>query len=320
MANDNKEVLLDVKHLEITFYQNKKRFRAVKDANFQIFKGETFALVGESGSGKTTIGRSIIRLNPTSDGEIIYKGKKINGKISKEEEREVVRNIQMIFQDPAASLNERATIDYCISEGLYNFKLFENEDDREAKVDNALKSVGLLPEHKSRYPHEFSGGQRQRVGIARAMIMEPEFIIADEPISALDVSIRAQVLNLMNKFKEERGLTYMFIAHDLSVVRYFSDRIAVIHNGRIVEVAPTEVLFKYPLHPYTISLLQAVPMPDPIIEKKKELVIYDDSGRDLSGPKPKLTEIRPGHYVFMNDRERQEYEVKLQAMEKEANA
>lgn len=320
MANDNKEVLLDVKHLEITFYQNKKRFRAVKDANFQIFKGETFALVGESGSGKTTIGRSIIRLNPTSDGEIIYKGKKINGKISKEEEREVVRNIQMIFQDPAASLNERATIDYCISEGLYNFKLFENEEDREAKVDNALKSVGLLPEHKSRYPHEFSGGQRQRVGIARAMIMEPEFIIADEPISALDVSIRAQVLNLMNKFKEERGLTYMFIAHDLSVVRYFSDRIAVIHNGRIVEVAPTEVLFKYPLHPYTISLLQAVPMPDPIIEKRKELVIYDDSGRDLSGPKPKLTEIRPGHYVFMNDRERQEYEVKLQAMEKEANA
>lgn len=320
MANDNKEVLLDVKHLEITFYQNRKRFRAVKDANFQIFKGETFALVGESGSGKTTIGRSIIRLNPTSDGEIIYKGKKINGKISKEEEREAVRNIQMIFQDPAASLNERATIDYCISEGLYNFKLFENEEDREAKVDNALKSVGLLPEHKSRYPHEFSGGQRQRVGIARAMIMEPEFIIADEPISALDVSIRAQVLNLMNKFKEERGLTYMFIAHDLSVVRYFSDRIAVIHNGRIVEVAPTEVLFKYPLHPYTISLLQAVPMPDPIIEKKKELVIYDDSGRDLSGPKPKLTEIRPGHYVFMNDRERQEYEVKLQAMEKEANA
>lgn len=320
MANDNKEVLLDVKHLEITFYQNKKRFRAVKDANFQIYKGETFALVGESGSGKTTIGRSIIRLNPTSDGEIIYKGKKINGKISKEEEREVVRNIQMIFQDPAASLNERATIDYCISEGLYNFKLFENEEDREAKVDNALKSVGLLPEHKSRYPHEFSGGQRQRVGIARAMIMEPEFIIADEPISALDVSIRAQVLNLMNKFKEERGLTYMFIAHDLSVVRYFSDRIAVIHNGRIVEIAPTDVLFKYPLHPYTISLLQAVPMPDPIIEKQKELVIYDDSGRDLSGPKPKLTEIRPGHYVFMNDRERQEYEVKLQAMEKEANA
>ena len=319
MANDKKEVLLDVKHLEITFYQNKKRFRAVKDANFQIFKGETFALVGESGSGKTTIGRSIIRLNPTSDGEIIYKGKKINGKISKEDERYIVRNIQMIFQDPAASLNERATIDYCISEGLYNFNLFKDDDEREAKVDEALKSVGLLPEHKSRYPHEFSGGQRQRVGIARAMIMDPEFIIADEPISALDVSIRAQVLNLMNKFKEERGLTYMFIAHDLSVVRYFSDRIAVIHNGRIVEVAPTDILFKYPLHPYTISLLQAVPMPDPIVEKQKELVIYDDSGRDLSGPKPKLTEIRPGHFVFMNDRERKEYENKLSEMEKNNN-
>lgn len=318
MEKDNREVLVDVKHLEITFNQNKKRFRAVKDANFQIFKGETFALVGESGSGKTTIGRSIIRLNPTSDGEILYKGKKINGKISKQEERELVRNIQMIFQDPAASLNERATIDYCISEGLYNFHLYENEEDRERKVDEALKSVGLLPEHKSRYPHEFSGGQRQRVGIARAMIMEPEFIIADEPISALDVSIRAQVLNLMNKFKEERGLTYMFIAHDLSVVRYFSDRIAVIHNGRIVEVAPTDELFKYPLHPYTISLLQAVPMPDPEVEKNKELVIYDDSKRDLSGPKPKLREIRPGHFVFMNDREKEEYEAKLQELEKAA--
>lgn len=311
MVSDKKEVLLSVKHLEITFQNNKKRFRAVKDANFDIYKGETFALVGESGSGKTTIGRSIIRLNPTSDGEIIYKGKKINGKISKEDEREIVRNIQMIFQDPAASLNERATIDYCVSEGLYNFHLYENEDDRRNKVDKALESVGLLPEHKSRYPHEFSGGQRQRIGIARAMIMEPEFIIADEPISALDVSIRAQVLNLMNKFKAEQGLTYMFIAHDLSVVRYFSDRIAVIHKGRIVEIAPTDELFKYPLHPYTQSLLQAVPMPDPRIEKAKELVIYDESTRDLSGEKPKLQEIRPGHFVFANDREMKEYEAKL---------
>ena len=318
MANDNKEVLLEVNHLEITFYNGKKPFRAVKDANFKIYKGETFALVGESGSGKTTIGRAIIRLNSTSDGEILYKGKKINGPISKEEKTDIVRNIQMIFQDPAASLNERATIDYCVSEGLYNFHLYNSEEEREAKVDNVLNSVGLLPEHKSRYPHEFSGGQRQRIGIARAMVMEPEFIIADEPISALDVSIRAQVLNLMNKFKEERGLTYMFIAHDLSVVRYFSDRIAVIHKGRIVEVAPTDELFKFPLHPYTLSLLQAVPMPDPRIEKAKELVLYDESKRDLSGPKPKLREIRPGHYVFANDREMAEYEVKLQEMIKEA--
>ena len=319
MANDNKEVLLSVKNLEITFYNNKKRFRAVKNANFDIYKGETFALVGESGSGKTTIGRAIIRLNQTSDGEILFKGKKINGKISHEEERSIVRNIQMIFQDPAASLNERATIDYCVSEGLYNFHLYKDEAEREAKVDKALESVGLLPEHKSRYPHEFSGGQRQRIGIARAMIMEPEFIIADEPISALDVSIRAQVLNLMNKFKTERGLTYMFIAHDLSVVRYFSDRIAVIHKGRIVEIAPTDILFKFPLHPYTHSLLQAVPMPDPRIEKSKELVIYDESKRDLSGEKPILQEIRPGHFVFANDREMKEYEAKLQEWEKEEN-
>lgn len=315
MANDNREVLLSVKHLEVSFYNNKKRFRAVKDANFEIFKGETFALVGESGSGKTTIARSIIRLNPTSDGEILYKGKKINGPISKEDQKDLVRNVQMIFQDPAASLNERATIDYCVSEGLYNFNLYKDEAEREAKVDRALQSVGLLPEHKSRYPHEFSGGQRQRVGIARAMVMEPEFIIADEPISALDVSIRAQVLNLMNKFKEERGLTYMFIAHDLSVVRYFSDRIAVIHKGRIVEVAPTDILFRFPLHPYTHSLLQAVPIPDPRVEKSKELVIYDESKRDLSGEKPKLREIRPGHFVFANDREMAEYEVKLKDME-----
>ena len=223
----------------------------------------------------------------------------------------------MIFQDPAASLNERATIDYCISEGLYNFHLYKDEADREAKVDAMLEAVGLLPEHKSRYPHEFSGGQRQRVGIARAMIMDPEFIIADEPISALDVSIRAQVLNLMNKFKRERGLTYMFIAHDLSVVRYFADRIGVIHNGRIVEVAPSDELFRYPLHPYTQSLLQAIPIPDPEIEKKKELVLYDESKRDHSGAKPKLRLIRPNHYVFMNDREKEEYLKKLEIMSHE---
>ncbi len=319
MAIDNKEVLLEVKNLEVTFNNSRKNkgFRAVKNANFHIYKGETFGLVGESGSGKTTIGRSIMRLNPISDGEIWFNGKRIDGKISNEDKREVIRNIQMIFQDPAASLNERATIDYCVSEGLYNFHLYESEEDREAKVDAALKSVGLLPEHKSRYPHEFSGGQRQRVGIARAMIMEPKFIIADEPISALDVSIRAQVLNLMNKFKEERGLTYMFIAHDLSVVRYFADRIAVIHNGRIVEVAPTDELFKYPLHPYTLSLLQAVPMPDPKIEKAKELVIYDDSIRDFSGEKPILREVSDDHFVFANDRELKEYQEKLNEMKKD---
>ena len=313
--NGEKEVLLDVQHLEVTFANSKKHvFKAVKDANFQIYKGETFALVGESGSGKTTIARAIIRLNDTSNGEVLFKGKKINGKLSKEDKKWVQRNIQMIFQDPAASLNERATIDYCISEGLYNFHLYTDEADRQKKVDEALHSVGLLPEHKSRYPHEFSGGQRQRVGIARAMIMEPEFIIADEPISALDVSIRAQVLNLMNKFKEERGLTYMFIAHDLSVVRYFADRIAVIHNGVIVEVAPSNELFHYPVHPYTRSLLQAVPMPDPEIEKAKVLKPYDQAKEDASAETGSLQEIMPNHFVFMAEHERAEYEALVAEM------
>ncbi len=317
MSNKNKEVLLSVRNVDISFENgHKKRFRAVKNANFDIYKGETFALVGESGSGKTTIGRAILRINELSKGEIYFKGKKISGKISKEDDREVIRSIQMIFQDPAASLNERANIEYCVSEGINNFHLYKDEADRIAKVDKALTDVGLLPEHKSRYPHEFSGGQRQRVGIARAMIMEPELIVADEPISALDVSIRAQVLNLMNKLKDEKGLTYLFIAHDLSVVRFISDRIAVIHLGRIVEIAETEELFKHPLHPYTISLLSAVPMPDPQIEKPKKHVVYDESKRDFSGPKPELQEIRPGHFVFANDRELAEYEVKLQEMEK----
>lgn len=316
---NEREVLLSVRGVDIAFDNKsgigKKKFRAVKNANFDIYRGETFALVGESGSGKTTLGRAILRINELSTGEIIFKGKKISGKLSKEEDRDVIRSIQMIFQDPAASLNERATIEYCISEGLYNFHLYKDEADRIAKVDRALESVGLLPEHKSRYPHEFSGGQRQRVGIARAMIMEPELIVADEPISALDVSIRAQVLNLMNKLKDEKGLTYLFIAHDLSVVRFISDRIAVIHLGRIVEIAETEELFKHPLHPYTISLLSAVPMPDPRIEKKKELIVYDESKRDHSGEKPILQEIRPGHFVFANDREMKEYEKTLQEME-----
>ncbi len=312
--NREKEVLVSVEHVDVTFTNGRKKFRAVTDANFDIYKGETFALVGESGSGKTTIARAIIRLNDTSAGDIKFMGKKINGKISKEDKQWVVRNIQMIFQDPAASLNERATIDYCISEGLYNFNLFKDEAERQQKVDWALQQVGLLPEHKSRYPHEFSGGQRQRVGIARALIMEPKFIIADEPISALDVSIRAQVLNLMNKFKLERDLTYMFIAHDLSVVRYFADRIAVIHHGRIVEIAPSIELFRYPLHPYTNSLLQAVPMPDPQIEKAKKLVVYDSS-QELITENSKLTEVRPGHFVYMDPSEMEKYQNKLAAMQ-----
>ena len=274
------EKLVEIKDLEISFGEGSKKFVAVKNANFFINKGETFSLVGESGSGKTTIGRAIIGLNDTSAGEIIYDGHKINGKNSHSEKSELIRKIQMIFQDPAASLNERATVDYIISEGLINHHLFNSEEERQEKVKNIMHEVGLLAEHLTRYPHEFSGGQRQRIGIARALVMEPEFVIADEPISALDVSVRAQVLNLLKKFQRELGLTYLFIAHDLSVVRFISDRIAVIYKGVIVEVAETEELFNHPIHPYTQSLLSAVPIPDPILERKKVLKIYDTEQQD----------------------------------------
>ena len=255
---NGKEVLLSLKNVDITLGKGDNAVRAVKNATFDIHKGETFSLVGESGSGKTTIGRAVIRVNPLANGEILYKGVRISGKIPKSLDREVIRNIQMVFQDPAASLNERATVDYIVSEGLYNFHLYENEADRVRKVEEMINEVGLLPEHLTRYPHEFSGGQRQRIGLARAMVMEPELVVADEPISALDVSIRAQVLNLLKKFQREKDLTYLFIAHDLSIVRFISDRIAVIYKGDIVEIADAEELFNFPLHPYTHSLISCL--------------------------------------------------------------
>ena len=232
-----REVLLSLRHVDINFGKGENIVRAVQDVSFDVYKGETFSLVGESGSGKTTIGRAVIRANTCSGGEILYKGVRISGKIPHSLDREIIRNIQMVFQDPAASLNERATVDYIISEGLYNFHLYDSEADRVRKVENMIEAVGLLPEHLTRYPHEFSGGQRQRVGLARAMVMEPEFVVADEPISALDVSIRAQILNLMNKFQAEQGTTYLFIAHDLTIVKYISDRIAVMYLGKMVELA-----------------------------------------------------------------------------------
>lgn len=302
-----REKLIELKDLQISFGTGRKKFVAVDHVNFDIYKGETFSLVGESGSGKTTIGRAILRINPTSVGDIYFKGQKINGKISKELDTEVIRKCQMIFQDPMASLNERAKVDYIVSEGLINFHLYKDEKEREEKVQKVLREVGLLPEFASRFPHEFSGGQRQRIGIARALIMEPEFIVADEPISALDVSIRAQVLNLLNRLKKDRGLTYLFIAHDLSVVRFISDRIAVIHKGRIVELAESEELFRHPLHPYTKALLSAVPIPDPEIEKKKKLIVYDPSVHDYSVDKPIWEEILPGHFVYGNQRELDQY-------------
>ena len=303
-----REVLLSLRHVDINFGKGENKVRAVQDASFDIYKGETFSLVGESGSGKTTIGRAVIRANSCSNGEILYKGVRISGKIPRSLDREIIRNIQMVFQDPAASLNERATVDYIISEGLYNFHLYENEADRVRKVERMIEAVGLLPEHLTRYPHEFSGGQRQRVGLARAMVMEPEFVVADEPISALDVSIRAQILNLMNKFQAEQGTTYMFIAHDLSIVRYISDRIGVIYKGRIVEIATSEELFNYPLHPYTRSLISAIPLPDPQLEKHKVLYTYDPSMHDYTDEsQPELVNIGHGHYVYGSPEEIAEY-------------
>ena len=311
MADNGREVLLSVRDMVVDFGSHRHPFRAVDHVSFDIYKGETFGLVGESGSGKTTIGRAIIRINSISGGEVLYQGERISGKISREKDREVTRKIQMIFQDPMASLNERAKVDYIVSEGLYNVQKDLTEAERRERVERALTAVGLLPEFASRFPHEFSGGQRQRIGIARALIMEPEFVVADEPISALDVSIRAQVLNLLNRLKKSRGLTYLFIAHDLSVVRFISDRIAVIHKGRIVELADSEELFQNPLHPYTKALLSAVPVPDPEIEKKKQLLVYDPAMHDYAVDKPVWCEIKPQHFVYGNEKELDQYRKEL---------
>ena len=310
MNNENREVLLHVEDLKVTFGSKRNLFTAVGGVSFDIYKGETFGLVGESGSGKTTIGRAIIRIHPTAGGKVVYRGQQINGKISKELDREVTRKLQMIFQDPMASLNERAKVDYIISEGLYNIGGISAEE-RKERVQKALADVGLLPEFASRFPHEFSGGQRQRIGIARALIMEPEFILADEPISALDVSIRAQVLNLLAQLQKERGLTYLFISHDLSVMRFISDRIAVIHKGLLVELADCEKLFAHPLHPYTRALLSAIPQPDPIRERSKQLEIYDPRMHDYSVDKPVWEEIEEGHFVLGNQKELAEYRARI---------
>ena len=303
----NREKLIEVKNLKVVFGKGKNKFVAINDVSFDIYKGETFSLVGESGSGKTTIGRAIMRINEVSEGQILFHGKQINGRISKDWDREITQKIQMIFQDPMASLNERAKVDYIISEGLTNTKNYKNEADRQQKIRNALLNVGLLPEFASRFPHEFSGGQRQRIGIARALVMEPEFIIADEPISALDVSIRAQVLNLLSSLQEENNLTYLFIAHDLSIVRFISDRTAVIYKGDIVELAETEKLFSNPIHPYTRTLLSAVPEPNPYKERDKIVEIYDPTQHRYDTHPPSFIEVEEGHFVLANEEEIERY-------------
>ena len=309
--NNKEQPLLQVRDLEVAFGERRRRFYAVRGVSFDIYKGETFGLVGESGSGKTSIGRAIIRIYPTTNGEIIYKGQRISGKIDKKLDCQVTREIQMIFQDPMASLNERAKVGYIVAEGLYATEKGLSREERERRVHQALLDVGLLDEFASRFPHEFSGGQRQRIGIARALVMQPEFIIADEPISALDVSIRAQVLNLLSKLQKERGLTYLFISHDLSVMRFICDRIAVINKGVLVELAHTEALFQCPLHPYTRLLLSAVPMPNPVYERNKKVLTYDESIHDYSVDKPVWTEISEGHFVLGNQKELAEYKERI---------
>lgn len=307
MSKQSKEKIIEVKNIDIVFGSGKKKYKAVDDVSFNIYKGETFGLVGESGSGKTTIGRAIMRINPVTNGEILFHGEKINGRITRAWDKEITQRIQMIFQDPGASLNERAKVDYIISEGLISNKKYSSEQERIEKVKKALLEVGLLPEFASRFPHEFSGGQRQRIGIARALLMEPEFIVADEPISALDVSIRAQVLNLLSSLQEQRDLTYLFIAHDLSIVRFITDRTAVIYKGKIVELGETEKLFTNPLHPYTQALLAAVPEPNPYKERQKKLQVYDPTQHQYDMDPPQFVEIEDGHFVLANKEEQARY-------------
>ena len=300
------EHILEVKNLCKYFYlgKNKPPMKAVDDVSFYIEKGETVGLVGESGCGKTTTGRTIIRLYQPTSGEIWFNGKRIDGKLNAEETRQVTSKMQMVFQDPVASLNPRMTVEEIICEGVKINKLYPDKTERRNQVYKMLDMVGLTREHATRYPHEFSGGQRQRICIVRALITQPDLLIADEPISALDVSIQAQILNILNDLRKELGLTILFIAHDLSVVKYFSNRVAVMNAGRIVEMSSSDEIYRDPQHAYTKSLLSAIPVPDPLVEKKRQRIHYDKaSGVYQPEDNPLLREIKPGHFVLMSDNE-----------------
>ena len=277
-----KQPLLQVKNLKQYFKVNSGyTVRAVDNVSFDIYPGETYGLVGESGSGKSTIGRSIIRLYEPTDGQILFDGMDISGKLDKAATQTLRTQMQMIFQDPMACLNPRKKAGEIIAEGLDIHHLYSSHAERKEKVDRILAKVGLAPEHADRYPHQFSGGQRQRVGIARALIMDPKLIIADECISALDVSIQAQVVNLMKDIQQETGAAYLFIAHDLSMVKYISNRIGVLHLGHLLETGTTEEIFSNPVHPYTRSLLSAIPSPNPRVEKNRIAESYDYSTSGL---------------------------------------
>ena len=316
----DRKKLLEVKNLSQHFKLDRKTtVKAVDNVSFHIYEGETFGLVGESGSGKSTTGRSIIRLYDPTSGEIIFDGKNISEKKLKKSDRvHVNKNMQMIFQDPMACLNPRMTVGDIIAEGLDIHGICKSKEERTQRVYELLRTVGLNEQHANRYPHEFSGGQRQRIGIARALAIEPKFIIADEPISALDVSIQAQVVNLLRKLQKENGLTYLFIAHDLSMVKYISDRIGVMNKGKLVELASADELYENPLHPYTKSLLSAIPLPDPDYEKNRTRIKYDSSIHDYSNENPEWVEIRPGHFVYASKSELAQYENELAT--KESNA
>ena len=317
----SKKVLLKVKNLKQYFKIDRNTtVKAVDDVSFEIYEGETFGLVGESGSGKSTTGRAIIRLYDPTSGEIEFDGKNISSKkLKKDEKNHVNKNMQMIFQDPMACLNPRMTVTDIIAEGLDVHGLCKTKEERRDKVYELLRTVGLNEQHASRYPHEFSGGQRQRIGIARALAIQPKFIIADEPISALDVSIQAQVVNLLRKLQKENGLTYLFIAHDLSMVKYISDRIGVMHKGKLVELTTADELYENPLHPYTKSLLSAIPLPDPDYEKNRVRIKYDPSIHDYSTESPEWVEIRPGHFIYASKSEIAGYEKELSAKEITSN-
>ncbi|HCX9758655.1 ATP-binding cassette domain-containing protein [Staphylococcus aureus] len=300
MKND--EVLLSIKNLKQYFNAGKKNeVRAIENISFDIYKGETLGLVGESGCGKSTTGKSIIKLNDITSGEILYEGIDIQKIRKRKDLLKFNKKIQMIFQDPYASLNPRLKVMDIVAEGIDIHHLATDKRDRKKRVYDLLETVGLSKEHANRYPHEFSGGQRQRIGIARALAVEPEFIIADEPISALDVSIQAQVVNLLLKLQRERGITFLFIAHDLSMVKYISDRIAVMHFGKIVEIGPAEEIYQNPLYDYTKSLLSAIPQPDPESERSRKRFSYIDD--EANNHLRQLHEIRPNHFVFSTEEE-----------------
>lgn len=290
-----KEPLVQVKHLK-QYYDagTPNEVKAVDDVSFDIYKGETFGLVGESGSGKSTIGRAIVNLYQPTAGEILFNGQSNQERRSLKQRRLFNKEVQMIFQDPYASLNPRMKVRDIIAEGIDVHGLAHNEKERNDRVNQLLETVGLNIDHATRYPHEFSGGQRQRIGIARALAVEPQFIVCDEPISALDVSIQAQIINLLEQLQAERGLTYLFIAHDLSMVKYFSDRIGMMYRGKLVELADAEELYANPQHAYTQSLLSAIPLPDPDYERERQRIIFDESTIDLQS---EMIEIKPNHWV-----------------------